>query len=134
MEGYGFEYILLANRDEYAVAKEHKVDLAYDRSWGVEIVGDIKQQLLVLNIEGGIMNCPQPLLPNTDVKLSFERNPASYALFHDVLDGPKPTALDNGKAIDIKDCYMELEYVSSPYLRNLHSQIVEKPIKYLSPH
>ena len=130
VEGYGFEYILLANRDEYATAKQHNVDLEYDRLWGVETVDDVKQQLLVLNIEGGIMNCNQPLLPNTDVKLSFERMPATYALFYEDIEGAKPTALDQGKTIDIKDCYLELEYVSSPYLRNLHSQIIDRPIKY----
>ena len=130
VEGYGFEYILLANRDEYDAAKLHKIDLAYDRRWGIDTVDGMQQQMLILNLEGGIMNCPQPLVPNTDVKFAFERVPATYALFYDKLDGSKPTALDQGKPITIKDCYLELEYVSSPYLRNLHSQIIEKPIKY----
>ena len=130
VEGYGFEYIYLGNRDEYDLAKENKIDLAYDRLWNVELAGNTKQQLLAMNLEGGILNCPQPLLPNTDVKFSFERVPAAYSLFYTSLNDPKPTLLDNGKPVDIKECYLELEYVSSPYLRNLHSQIIERPIKY----
>ena len=129
VEGFGFEYIYLANRDEYDLAKQNKIDLSYDRLWNVTVDGENKQQLLVLNLEGGIMNCPQPLLPSTDVKFSFERVPASYALFYQSLEGDLPTKLDS-KPISIKECYMELEYVSSPYLRNLYAQIIERPITY----
>ena len=129
VEGFGFEYIYLANRDEYDLAKANNIDLSYDRLWNVTTEGDNKQQMLVLNLEGGIMNCPQPLLPSTDVKFSFERVPACYALFYNTTTGDQPTALDS-KPIEIKECYMELEYVSSPYLRNLHAQIIERPITY----
>ena len=73
VEGFGFEYIYMADRDEYEGAKENKVDLQYDRLWAVDVDDKTRKQLLILNLEGGIMNCAQPLLPNTDVKFTFER-------------------------------------------------------------
>ena len=123
---------MLANRDEYQAAENAGIDLYTDRLMGTsedDEGGDVRYQQFVLNLEGGIMNCAQPLVPNTEVKFTFERLPAAYALFYDKLADPKPTKLD-GKPIEIQDCYLELEYVSSPYLRNFHSQIIERPITY----
>ena len=134
VEGFGAEYIWLINRDQYAKVKEYGFDVQLDRIWGVsgedEESGKTRYQQFVLNLEGGILNCNQPLLPNTEVKFSFERLPARYALFYEKMTDPKATTLDPNKPIDIIDCYLELEYVSSPYLRNLSSQIIERPITY----
>ena len=134
VEGFGTEYIWLVNRDQYAQAKKYGYDLHLNRIWGVsgedEASGKTRYQQFVLNLEGGILNCNQPLLPNTEVKFSFERLPARYALFYEKMTDPKATTLDPNKPIDIMDCYLELEYVSSLYLRNLSSQIIERPITY----
>ena len=136
VEGFGNEDIFLVDRNQYDEVKKspafNGVDLYNDRSFAVftEKNGETKFQQFVLNLEGGIMNCSQPLIPNTEVKFTFERLPASFGLFYDKLTDPKPTKLDAGKPIEIIDCYLELEYVSSPYLRNLHEQIVDRPMTY----
>jgi len=83
----------------------------------------------VLSLEGGILNCNQPMLNNTEVKLSFDRALASIGLLFR-LHGEateQPTALDN-KVLEIIDPYLEVEYISSPYLRNFYAQIEERPI------
>ena len=130
-EGYGTKSFHLVDRDSYDFIKQlYGDDLEKDRITSTMSDNDHYSQQFVMNLEGGILNCPQPLLPNTEVKFTFERLPASYALFYKDLKDPKPTILDQNKPIDIKDCFLELEYVSSPYLRNLHAQIVERPITY----
>jgi len=83
----------------------------------------------VLNLEGGILSCPQPLLNNTEVKISMDRALAAVGLMYREYgeNVTLPTILDN-KVLDLIDPYLEAEYVSSPYLRNFYSQIVERPI------
>ena len=130
LECYDRYAISLKNRDMYEAGKEMGIDLQFDREASIETEGDIKKGVYVLTLEGGILNCPQPLLPNTEVKFTFERAPATFSLFYDSLTPPFPTALDNGKSVVIKDCYLQLEYVSSPYLRNLSASISERPITY----
>ena len=128
LEGYGSE-IGLIDRDIYEIAKETGFDFQNDRTVPFEEIGDNLRGICILNIDTGILNCPQPLLPNTEVKFSFDRAPATFSLFYKDKVGNHPTDLD-GKVVPIKDCYLELEYVSSHYLRNLHAQIVDKPITY----
>lgn len=83
----------------------------------------------VINLEGGILNCNQPLLNNTEVKLSFDRALAAVSLLYAETGSnvKLPTDLD-GKVIELIDPYLEVEYVTSSYLRNFYSQIEERPI------
>ena len=83
----------------------------------------------VLTLEGGILNCPQPLPSNTEVKLSMDRALASIGLLFREYGAnvTQPTTMDN-KVIDLIDPYLEVEYISSPYLRNFYAQIIERPI------
>ena len=88
----------------------------------------------ILDLEGGILNCNQPLMSNTEVKLSFDRCLAAIGLLYEKWgtdqngnDIVQPTELDN-KVLDLIDPYMEVEYISSPYLRNFYAQIVDRPI------
>ena len=106
-------------------------DIIKDRELSCESGNVDKTMIYVLNLEGGILNCNQPLMSNTEVKLSFDRALASIGLlYRNVIpeDGTPPLTMQN-KPIDLIDPYMEVEYVSSPYLRNFYSQIVERPIK-----
>ena len=131
LENFGFVELALKDRDMYEYGKENfGIDLMADRNQNLIEDGPNMKGVFILNLDGGILNCPQPLLPNTEVKFTFERVPATYSLFYADTKSDPPTSLDNGKVVDIKDCYLELEYVSSPYLRNLHASIVEKPITY----
>ena len=68
------------------------------------------------------------------MKLSFDRANAAIGLLFKEYgkdqngnDVVQPTELDN-QVLDLIDPYLEVEYVSSPYLRNFHAQIEEKPI------
>ena len=84
----------------------------------------------VLRLEGGILNCNQPLPSNTEVKLSFDRATAAIGLLYQKVSDVnvvQPTTLDN-KVLDLVDPYIEVEYVTSPYMRNLYEGIIEKPI------
>ena len=88
----------------------------------------------ILDLEGGILNCNQPLMSNTEVKLSFDRCLAAIGLLYEKWgkdqnnnDVVQPTELDN-KVLDLIDPYMEVEYISSPYLRNFYAQIIERPM------
>ena len=129
LEGFGVEQIALVNLDIYPIGLEAGVDLLADRLNACTLNGDVYSAVYVMNLEGGILNCPQPLVPNTEVKFSFERVPATFSLFYkDVKE--KATTLNKSEVVPIKECYLELEYVSSPYLRNLHAQIIERPITY----
>lgn len=92
--------------------------------------GDVDKTIYyVLTLEGGILSCPQPLLNNTEVKLSMDRALAAVGLMYREYgqNVTQPTTMDN-KVLDLIDPYLEVEYVSSPYLRNFYSQIDDRPI------
>ena len=101
LEGFDNEYISLKNRDLYEAGKEIGIDLMIYREMNITEIGNVKRGVYVLSLEGGILNCSQPLVPNTEVKFTFERAPAEFSLFYTSLDKPLPTTLD-GKAVDIK--------------------------------
>ena len=82
---------------------------------------------IVHYLEGGILNGIQPLPSNTEVKLSFDRAKAAMAFLYSKDVAPFPTDLDN-EVIDLLDPYLEVEYITSPYLRNYQSQIVDRPL------
>ena len=129
LEGWGTIEISLKNRDMYETGIELGMDLQADREKYLSELENTKTGVYILELEGGFLNCPQPLIPNTEVKFTFERLPATYSLFYSDTKTTLPTSL-NGKVVQITDCYLELEYVTSPYLRNLNASIVEKPITY----
>ena len=82
---------------------------------------------IVHYLEGGILNSIQPLPSNTEIKLSFDRAKAEIALLYAENEEPFPDDLDNS-VIQLIDPYLEVEYVTSPYLRNYHSQIIDRPV------
>ena len=125
LEGWGTIEISLKNRDMYETGIELGMDLQADREKYLSELEKTKTGVYILELEGGFLNCPQPLIPNTEVKFTFERLPATYSLFYSDTKTTLPTSL-NGKVVQITDCYLELEYVTSPYLRNLNASIVEK--------
>ena len=130
LEGYGLS-LHSADRDRIEAFTDATppINIAQNRDL-FEIVKNGKKQFqFVLALEGGILNCNQPLLNNTEVKLSFDRANAAIGLLYSAYgDGvTQPTELDN-TVLDIIDPYMEVEYISSPYLRNFYAQIVDRPI------
>ena len=129
LEGYGITPHS-ADRDFITdILNDEKIDVISDREHACEDGNKDKIITYVLSLEGGILNCNQPLLNNTEVKLSFDRALASVGLIYREFGNAvtQPTTMDN-KVIDISDPYLEAEYVSSPYLRNFYAQIVDRPI------
>ena len=67
-------------------------------------------QPFMMNLEGGILNCNQPMPNNTEVKLSFDRNLASIGLLYREAPGggrTVPTELNN-KTLELHDPYLEI--------------------------
>lgn len=129
MEGYA-EKLHSADRSFIELLKSSKSsDIISNREYfGESSTGKMQYQLR-LSLDGGVLNCNQPLPSNTEVKLSFDRSQASVALLYKEYGENKqyPTTLD-AKVLDIIDPYLEVEYISSPYLRNFYAQIVDRPI------
>lgn len=72
----------------------------------------------------GFLGCPEPLLNNTELKISFDRTRPECAL---IATGAITHACDY---IEIKDCYAITEYISSPDIRQYFETIDTSPIIY----
>ena len=72
----------------------------------------------------GFLGSPEPLLNNTELKISFDRCKPETALI-------TTAAITNDcDYIEIKDCYALTEYVSAPDLREYFDSIDVSPIVY----
>ena len=73
----------------------------------------------------GFLGSPDLLVKNCELKLSFDRAPASLA----VLKTDEPTEqLSN--VLEIKDCFATTDYISSPDIREYFSTIENQPFIY----
>ena len=75
----------------------------------------------------GILNSTKPLLPKSELILTFDRAPADIALIN------KETIADDsleGKVLPLKNVYLTAKYSSSPYLRNYFDSISANDISY----
>ena len=70
---------------------------------------------------GGFLGQEDPLPQNTEVKLSFDRTPASISLLADAAQDI---------TLELSDCYAVTEYVSSPEMRSYFDGIDNLPIRY----
>ena len=75
----------------------------------------------------GILNSTKPLLPKTDMVLSFDRAVSDLAMISKVPDTANP--LEN-EVIPLENVFLRATYYSSPYLRNYFQTIEEKEISY----
>ena len=82
---------------------------------------------LLFKPPSGILNSKLPLLPKTELILSFDRAISELALINK--DPSQETTLD-GKSIDLKGVFLRASYYSSPYLRNYFDTIMTKEISY----
>ena len=129
LEGYGSE-LHSADREWVTYLKNNAdIDVFDQRAEFLDETNGTATKTFLLSLEGGILNCNQPLLNNTEMKLSFDRALASIGLIYSEYgtDVVQPTSMD-GKMIDLIDPYLEAEYISSPYLRNFYAQIEDRPI------
>ena len=77
-----------------------------------------------------LRNFFQPLPPNTELSLSFDRLPADFSTILKDLTDDTTTTL-KGEVLTLKNVFAQVEYVSSPFLRNHFDRINEIPINYI---
>ena len=70
----------------------------------------------------GILNCPIPLVPGCELKLSFDRAKAELALIG--------SASTDSSVLTLKNLHLKAKYYSSPYLRTFFSKIDNNDINY----
>ena len=72
----------------------------------------------------GFLGSPEPLLNNTELKISFDRSRPETTLI------ATSSITNDCEYIEINDCYAVTEYVSSPEIREFFSTIDVSPIVY----
>ena len=75
----------------------------------------------------GILNSKKPLLPKTEMIISFDRANSELALINKI---PEQESTLAGKAIELKNVFLRASYYSSPYLRNYFETIATNEIPY----
>ena len=68
----------------------------------------------------GLLNSLKPLLPKTEITLSFDRAPCDLALITLVKNENDPYS---GKVLDLKNVFLSAEYISSPHLRDTFNNV-----------
>lgn len=75
----------------------------------------------------GILNSVKPLLPKTEMVISFDRAVSDLAMISKTVNGENP--LEN-QVLELENVFLRANYYSSPYLRNYFDTISEKEISY----
>ena len=75
----------------------------------------------------GILNSKKPLLPKTEMIISFDRAAAELALIDKTAEHSSALA---GKVLDLSNVFLRADYYSTPYLRNHFATITSKQISY----
>ena len=82
---------------------------------------------LLFKPPSGILNSSKPLLPKTEMILSFDRANSEMALINKATNGEAPM---DGKVIELQNVFLRANYYTSPYLRNYFDTISTKDISY----
>ena len=82
---------------------------------------------LLFKPPSGILNSDKPLLPKTELVISFDRAGSELALLNKSKDYESPLT---GKVIELSNVFLRANYVSSPFLRNYFNQISTRDITY----
>ena len=90
------------------------------QSYGTNADGVFTYDFCVIPLVGFLGN-PDPLPKNTEVKLSFDRAQPGMSVV---------AASAEEFSLEIRDCYAETEYISSPDLRSYFDGIDNQPIRY----
>ena len=75
----------------------------------------------------GLLNSKKPLLPKTEMILSFDRASSEISLLNKSNESDEPLS---GKVVELKNVFMRANYYSTPYLRNYFSTITTEEISY----
>lgn len=82
---------------------------------------------LLFKPPSGLLNSKKPLLPKTEMILSFDRASSEIALINKTTNSAEPLS---GKVIELSNVFMRASYYSSPFLRNYFSTIATNEISY----
>ena len=73
----------------------------------------------------GLLNCPIPLVPGCELKLSFDRAKSELAMINQTL---AEVSVDS--VLALSNLYLKAKYYTSPYLRSYFSSIETSELKY----
>ena len=80
---------------------------------------------MILSPTDAFLNDNKVLPPGVELKLVFDRLQADYSVLN--IDGADTLS---GKVLELKDVYAQVEYISSPALRNYHERIQVTPLDF----
>ena len=119
LEGYFDKYHIESLDDESKVqVVEHR------RNYATKI-GAVYEYEFILTPNDPFLNENHPLPPGVELKLSFERLQARFSCLK-----LSETDILAGKTLELKDLYAQVEYVSSPLMRNAFDSVQIKPLEY----
>ncbi len=89
--------------------------------------GDMVTYDLLFKPPSGILNSSKPLLPKTEMIISFDRASSEIALLNKTKEYESPLA---GKVIELTNVFLRANYLSSPFLRSYFDRISTRDITY----
>ena len=89
--------------------------------------GDYAVYDLLFRPPVSILNSVKPLVPKTDMVISFDRAVSDLAMISKTANGENP--LEN-QVLKLENVFLRANYYSSPYLRNYFASIEDKEISY----
>ena len=119
LEGFFDKY------DDYALSANNKAAIVGHRREGIPKKGSKYVYEMIMNPNDPFLNENHPLPPGIELKLFFDRLPVEFSVIKTGADDPL-----KGKVLELKDVYAQVEYISSPSLRNLFDQVDLKPLDY----
>ena len=93
-----------------------------------DTVRKVRSYQVIITPNNGFLNSNLPLLPDTELRLAFDRAPSETALLK--INSKDSTDLSR-KVLELKNVVAVTEYVSSPYLRNYFDKVNEISIDYI---
>ena len=125
LEGYYDQYNInsmgLRSSTGVDIVKNRQLNCRHDEK------RKVRSYQVILTPNNGFLNSNLPLLPNTELRLAFDRAPAETSLLKLQKDG-----VDLSKVVlELKNVVATTEYVSSPHLRNYFDKLTQRPIDYI---
>ena len=101
--------------------------LEKSRESHLSTAGNMVTYDLLFKPPSGILNSSKPLLPKTEMIISFDRASSELALINKEQAYESPLA---GKVIELTNVFLRATYQSSPFLRSHFDQISTRDISY----
>ena len=95
------------------------------RRQGIPKIGKNYIYEFIISPNDSFLNENKVLPPGLELKLAFDRLKADYSVFK--FDGDDTL---KGSVLELKDVYAQVEYISSPALRNYHDRLQSVPLDF----